>query len=98
MAGTIAAIANNNEGIAGVAPEAKIVPVRVLSLRRLRLGHHRRYYLAAGGGVRGVPANQNPTQVINMSIGSEGTCTTRLPPGDCSRANKRGSIVVVAAG
>ena len=74
VAGTIAAIANNNEGIAGVAPEAKIVPVRVLGAcggfdSDITDG----IIWAAGGSVRGVPANQNPAQVINMSIGSEGT-------------------------
>ena len=52
---------------------------------------------AAGGSVRGVPANQNPAQVINMSIGSEGTCTTPYRQA-IAQANKRGSIVVVAAG
>lgn len=98
VAGTIAAIANNNEGIAGVAPEAKIVPVRVLGAcggfdSDITDG----IIWAAGGIVRGVPANQNPAQVINMSIGSEGTCTTPYRQA-IAQANKRGSIVVVAAG
>ena len=98
VAGTIAAIANNNEGIAGVAPEAKIVPVRVLGAcggfdSDITDG----IIWAAGGSVRGVPANQNPAQVINMSIGSEGTCTTPYRQA-IAQANKRGSIVVVAAG
>lgn len=98
VAGTIAAIANNNEGIAGVAPEAKIVPVRVLGAcggfdSDITDG----IIWAAGGNVRGVPTNQNPAQVINMSIGSEGTCTTPYRQA-IAQANKRGSIVVVAAG
>lgn len=98
VAGTIAAIANNNEGIAGVAPEAKIVPVRVLGAcggfdSDITDG----IIWAAGGSVRGVPANQHPAQVINMSIGSEGTCTTPYRQA-ITQANKRGSIVVVAAG
>lgn len=98
VAGTIAAIANNNEGIAGVAPEAKIVPVRVLGAcggfdSDITDG----IIWAAGGSVRGVPANQNPAQVINMSIGSEGTCTTPYRQA-IAQANTRGSIVVVAAG
>lgn len=98
VAGTIAAIANNNEGIAGVAPEAKIVPVRVLGAcggfdSDITDG----IIWAAGGSVRGVPANQHPAQVINMSIGSEGTCTTPYRQA-IAQANKRGSIVVVAAG
>lgn len=98
VAGTIAAIANNNEGIAGVASEAKIVPVRVLGAcggfdSDITDG----IIWAAGGSVRGVPANQHPAQVINMSIGSEGTCTTPYRQA-IAQANKRGSIVVVAAG
>ena len=98
VAGTIAAIANNNEGIAGVAPEAKIVPVRVLGAcggfdSDITDG----IIWAAGGSVRGVPANQNPAQVINMSIGSEGTCTAPYRQA-IAQAIKRGSIVVVAAG
>ena len=98
VAGTIAAIANNNEGIAGVAPEAKIVPVRVLGAcggfdSDITDG----IIWAAGGSVRGVPANHHPAQVINMSIGSEGTCPATYSKA-IAEVNKRGAILVVAAG
>ncbi len=40
--------------------------------------------------------NQNPAQAINMSIGSEGACTT--PYRQAIAQANAGSIVVVAAG
>ena len=98
VAGTIAAIANNNEGIAGVAPEAKIVPVRVLGAcggfdSDITDG----IIWAAGGSVRGVPANSNPAKIINLSLGGEGTCPATYSKA-IAEVNKRGAILVVAAG
>ena len=70
VAGTIAAIRNNATGVVGVAPGARILPVRVLG----KCGGSSADIIAAiewasGGAVTGVPANQNPADVINMSLG-----------------------------
>ncbi|MEE7547807.1 S8 family serine peptidase, partial [Xanthomonas sp. Kuri4-1] len=77
VAGTIAAVTNNAVGVAGTAYNAKIVPVRVLG----RCGGYTSdiadaIVWASGGSVSGVPANANPAEVINMSLGGSGTCST----------------------
>jgi serine protease len=98
VAGTIAAVTDNNTGVAGVAFNAKVVPVRVLG----RCGGYTSdiadgIIWAAGGSVSGVPDNPNPAQVINMSLGGTGSCgTTTQNAIDTARA--LGTTVVVAAG
>ncbi len=71
VASIIAARMGNNEGLAGVAPEAGIVPVRVISscggflsdvLDAMRW--------AVGLPVSGVPANPNPARILNLSLGT----------------------------
>ena len=52
---------------------------------------------ASGGHVNGVPDNDNPAQVINMSLGGEGTCPAFYQKA-INAAVKRGSIIVTAAG
>ncbi|WP_333607482.1 S8 family peptidase [Arsukibacterium sp.] len=98
VAGTIAAVTNNNRGVAGVAYNAKIVPVRVLG----KCGGYTSdiadgIIWAAGGTVSGVPANANPAQVINMSLGGGGACSTTTQNA-INQARSRGAVVVVAAG
>ena len=98
VAGTVAAIANNNKGIAGVAFNAKIQPVRVL-------GKGGGYdsdiadaiVWASGGSVSGVPANATPAKVINLSLGGEGSCGSTYQNA-INSAVSRGSVVVIAAG
>ncbi|MBN8265648.1 MAG: S8 family serine peptidase [Xanthomonadales bacterium] len=97
-AGTIAAVANNSKGVAGVAYNAKLVPVRVLG----RGGGYTSdiadaIIWASGGTVSGVPANANPAEVINMSLGGSGTCDTTTQNA-INGAVSRGTTVVVAAG
>ncbi|MFC5743840.1 S8 family peptidase [Dyella tabacisoli] len=100
VAGTIAELTNNEVGMAGVAPKAKVLPVRVL-------GHCGGYrsdiadaiVWASGGDVEGVPANQHPAQVMNMSLGGGGACAADSVYGKAiAGANSRGTSVVVAAG
>ncbi|MFO6424704.1 S8 family serine peptidase [Motilimonas sp. KMU-193] len=98
VAGTIAARANNGIGIAGIAHQAKIVPVRTLG----RCGGYSSDIAdsitwSAGGFVPGVPSNKNPAQVINLSLGGGGACNrTTQTAIDTARAN--GATIVVAAG
>jgi serine protease len=98
VAGTIAAKTNNSVGVAGVAYNAKIVPVRVLG----KCGGYTSdiadaIIWASGGTVTGVPANANPAKVINMSLGGGGACGTTTQNA-INSARSRGTVVVVAAG
>ncbi|GGJ19683.1 S8 family peptidase [Deinococcus roseus] len=100
VAGTIAAATNNGAGVAGVSWGAKIVPVRVLGLAGGPLSDIMDGLLwAAGEPVAGVPANANPAQVINMSLGGKAICSD-LPAYQAlfDKLAAKGIIVVVAAG
>ncbi|MEL7312632.1 MAG: S8 family peptidase [Pseudomonadota bacterium] len=98
VAGTVAAVTNNGTGVAGVAYGAKIVPLRALG----RCGGFTSdiadsIIWASGGSVPGTPANANPADVINMSLGGGGSCSTTTQSAiNTARAN--GSTIVVAAG
>ena len=99
VAGTAGAqLTDNGVGMTGIAYNADILHLRVL-------GHCGGYesdindaiVWAAGGTVEGMPANPNPAQVINLSLGGEGPCSA----GDIAainEANELGAVVVVAAG
>ncbi|MDV5981413.1 MAG: S8 family serine peptidase, partial [Lysobacter sp.] len=98
VAGTVAAVTNNNSGVAGVAYGAKVVPVRVLG----KCGGYTSDIVdgivwASGGTVSGVPANANPAEVINMSLGGGGACSASYQNA-VNAAVGRGTTVVVAAG
>ncbi|WP_369977497.1 S8 family serine peptidase [Xanthomonas bundabergensis] len=100
VSGTIAMLTNNGLGMAGIAPKAKILPIRAL-------GHcggstadiADAIVWASGGHVDGVPDNQNPAEVINMSLGGSGACSQDTVTAQAiAAAIARGSVVVVAAG
>jgi len=100
VSGTVAELTNNGTGMAGSAFNAKVLPVRVL-------GHCGGFNSdiadaiewASGGHVDGVPDNQNPAQIINMSLGGGGSCSATDVLGQAiADANSRGTVVVVAAG
>lgn len=98
VAGTIAAATNNGTGVAGTAYNARIVPVRVLG----KCGGYTSdiadaIVWASGGTVSGVPANPYPAEVINMSLGGSGSCSTTYQNA-INGAVSRGTTVVVAAG
>ena len=98
VAGSIAAKTNNGVGVAGVAYNAKIVPVRVLG----KCGGYTSdiadaIIWASGGTVSGVPTNANPARVINMSLGGGGACDTTTQNA-INSARSRGTVVIVAAG
>jgi serine protease len=98
VAGTIAARTNNARGVAGVAFNARVLPVRVLG----RCGGYTSdiadgLVWASGGTVSGVPANPNPARVANLSLGGGGACTTTMQNA-INSARSRGTVVVVAAG
>ena len=98
VAGTVAAVTNNANGVAGVAFNAKIMPLRVLG----RCGGFNSdisdaIVWAAGGAVPGIPNNPNPVEVINMSLGGAGSCGQATQDA-INVAVAAGTVVVVAAG
>jgi serine protease len=98
VAGTIAALRNNAVGVSGVAPAARIVPVRVLGLCGGTFADIiDGITWASGGVVAGVPNNPNPARVLNMSLGGSGACPAALQAA-INGAINRGSSVVVSAG
>ncbi|MFC3549473.1 S8 family peptidase [Lysobacter cavernae] len=98
VAGTIAEVTNNGVDGAGVAPDAKVVPVRVLGrCGGLTSDVADAIVWAAGGTVTGVPVNANPAEVINLSLGSGQTCPQVMQDA-INTAVSLGATVVVAAG
>ncbi|MBT8085715.1 MAG: S8 family peptidase, partial [Woeseia sp.] len=98
VAGTIAAESNNGQGVAGVAWGADILPIRVLGT----CGGYTSdiadgIVWAAGGSVSGVPANSNPADVLNLSLGGGGSCAS-TSQNAINTARSLGATVVVAAG
>ncbi|MBQ0933405.1 S8 family peptidase [Ideonella sp. 4Y16] len=98
VAGTIAAVTNNGVGVAGIAPGAKIQPVRVLGCGGgTFVDIQDAIEWASGGTVAGVPANPTPARVINMSLSGSGACPAGLQTA-INNAVGRGTVVAVAAG
>ncbi|MFZ2235843.1 MAG: S8 family serine peptidase [Dokdonella sp.] len=98
VAGIAAAITHNSVGVAGVAYAARVQPVRVLgrcggSTADIAEG----IIWASGGAVAGIPTNQTPARVLNLSLGGGGACGTTYQNA-INSARTRNSIVVVAAG
>jgi serine protease len=88
VAGTIAQSTNNGLGVAGVASDASIMPVKVLG--RDGSGSH----AAIAQGVRW--AVDNGAQVINLSLGSSSGSTTLRDA--LAYAYGKGATIVAAAG
>jgi serine protease len=98
VAGTVAAITNNSNGVAGVAFNARVVPARVLG----KCGGFTSDIADAivwvtGGAVSGVPLNANRAKVVSMSLGGGGACGATTQ-GAINSARSRGASVIVAAG
>ncbi len=98
VAGTVAAVTNNSAGVAGVAFNARVQPVRVLGKCGGTLSDIADAIVwASGGTVSGIPANPTPAKVINMSLGGSGTCDATYQNA-INSAVGRGTVVAVAAG
>lgn len=99
VAGIIAAVANDAYGIAGVAPQARLISARALGT--CGVGNTTDVVDAmrwlAGLPVSGVPSNPYPAKVINLSLGAETPCssTYRRAISDVQMA---GAVVVVSSG
>ncbi|MEW9583222.1 S8 family serine peptidase [Paraburkholderia sp. DGU8] len=99
VAGIMGAMTNNSNGIAGIAPGARIVPVRSMDAcgRGAMSNVAEGIVWAAGGSVPGAPVNPYPAKVINVSVSVGGTCDRTLQSA-IADATSRGAIVVAAAG
>ena len=100
VAGLVAAVTDNGKMLAGVAPQAKVVPVRALGkCGGFTSDTADAIYWAAGLQVSNIPLNANPAEVINLSLGGPGGC----PAGSSiqlaiNAATATGAVVVAAAG
>ena len=100
VSGTVAQQTNNGVGMAGVAFNAKVLPIRALG----RCGGYTSDIAdaitwASGGAVAGVPtlAVADRAEIINLSLGGGGACNA-LTQDAINGAVSRGTLVVVAAG
>ena len=98
VAGLAAASTDNGIGVAGAAPDANIVPVRVLGA----CGGYESdiadgMVWAAGGSVPNTPTNLNPARVINLSLGGPGKCS-RYYQSSVDKARREGAVLLTAAG
>jgi serine protease len=97
VAGIVVARAGNVPGIVGVAPEAKLVPVRVMGRCGGRISDVADAIVwASGGEVAGVPSRP-PVDVINLSLRLPGACGMAMGRA-IAQARSRGTAVVAAAG
>ena len=97
LVGAATGFSTAGAGMAGLAPQAGLLPVRVLgkcfgSDADIQAGMR----WAAGLPVPGVPINPHPARVLNLSLGGGGACGGYQRVVDELRA--RGTVVVVAAG
>jgi len=97
VSGLIAAASDNNIGIAGTGRDVMLLPVRVLG----KCGGYDSDILAgmrwAGNIATDGTVNPHKAQVINMSLGSTGSCTAAYTE-TIAALNAAGVTVVVAAG
>ncbi len=96
--GIIAALMNNGLYGTGIAPNVRILPLRALG----RCGGYTSDIVdamrwAVGIDIPGVPHNTTPVRVINLSLGSTGTCSAAFQSA-IKAVNAAGAIVVVASG
>lgn len=98
ISGTVAAKANNDMGVAGIASNVKILPVRVLG----KCGGQWSDVIdgmrwAAGLKVEGVPINPYPAKVLNFSLGATASCE-KVMQDAVTEIIEKGVVLVVAAG
>jgi serine protease len=99
-AGIIAAAANNDYGIAGIAWNVRLLIARVLG----KCGGYTSDILdalrwAAGLPVPGVPPSPTPAVVVNLSLGAPGACSVEEQRAiDDALATGRVKAIVTAAG
>ena len=106
VAGIISANTDNGEGTAGIAPHARIVPIKIFHRvegdglegddRWYSSSLSRAILWAIGEDVSGLPKNEHPADVINLSLGVEGSVSYVQPT--LTKAYEKGVVIVAAAG
>ena len=99
VAGIIGATGNNERGVAGVLKGgAKLVPVKVFFNYNFTdaAALARAIRWAAGDDVSGVPRNNNPADIINLSLGT--TANSQTIQNAVNEAQSRGALLIAAAG
>ena len=99
VAGIVGAKGDNSRGVTGVLKGgAKLVPVKVFyNYNRTtaeRLAQAIRW--AAGDDVSNMPDNNNPADIINLSLGT--TADSQTVSNAVSEAQSRGALLIAAAG
>ncbi|WP_164886617.1 S8 family peptidase [Piscinibacter defluvii] len=98
VAGLISALTDNNRGMASVARNAKVLPVRVLG----KCGGFDSDIIdgmrwAAGLAVPGLPTNPNPAWVLNLSLGGGAGCSPAYVD-VVDELRSAGVVIVASAG
>lgn len=98
VSGLIGALTDNGLGMASVARNVRILPVRALG----KCGGFDSDIIAAmrwaaGLAVPGTPANASPAAIINLSLGGEGSCTFAYQQA-VSEITAAGVAIVASAG
>lgn len=99
VSGIIAANSHNNQGIAGISQNTNILPVRVIGTKGTgtSIDIYKGVAWAAGYKIEGIKTNQNPAQIINMSLAGQHPCSLELQ-NLFNQLASQGIITVVAAG
>ncbi|MBL8521690.1 MAG: S8 family serine peptidase, partial [Betaproteobacteria bacterium] len=98
VAGVIGAETNNGLDVAGLDWNARILPMRALGKCGGSSSDIAEAMLwAAGIAVAGIPENTNPAKVINLSLGSQNTCSNTYRTA-INQILAAGKIVVASAG
>jgi serine protease len=100
IAGEIAALTNNGQGVAGIGWNTKVLAVRVAGKCGATVSDIvDGIRWAAGLPVVGVPIiNPNPARIINISFGGDAACNAEYQAAIDEVWNRKGAIVVAAAG
>src|SRR5271167_716816 len=99
VVGVLGAITNNSTGIAGMTWNPYILPVRALG----KCGGYDSDIIAgiqwaAGMTVTGVPDNPYPADIINLSLGGTGSCTSDYQVVLSTIIGTMGVLIVASAG
>ncbi len=99
VAGIAAAITNNGIGVAGVAPGAYILPVRVLGKCKGYMSDivSGMYWAAGLAAADTLPSNGYPAQVLNLSLGGADPCS-QTEQDAVTAITQDGHLIVAAAG
>ena len=99
VTGTLAAVGNNNQGVAGVLwGGARVLPVKAFSSSGSTTADALSQAIrwASGLSVAGVPANADPAKIINLSLGTQQQSATLKSAVEAAQG--AGALIIAAAG